>query len=193
MINLATRRHDDDTNGTQAGLENFLNKVAAHEVLSCNDHFKLFLQQNDEELKEHQVDEPNVEKFKKAVLLVAGAAVQKLMQSLAKEQEVLMHIADMMIWTYTAESLVLRVQKLAGQRGEDDVAHEMAMMKVYCYEVAERMHSAGKEALLAFAEGDELKGMLMGLKRFTKTEPFNTTAARHEVAVKLIEEGKYRW
>ena len=52
------------------------------------------------------------------------------------------------------------------------------MMKVYCYEVAERMHSAGKEALLAFAEGDELKGMLMGLKRFTKTEPFNTTAAR---------------
>ena len=134
-----------------------------------------------------------VEKFKKAVLLVAGAAVQKLMQSLAKEQEVLMRIADMMIWTYTAESLVLRVQKLAGQRGEDAVAHEMAMMKVYCYEVAERMHSAGKEALLAFAEGDELKGMLMGLKRFTKTEPFNTTAARQAIAQKLIDENEYCW
>jgi alkylation response protein AidB-like acyl-CoA dehydrogenase len=134
-----------------------------------------------------------VEKFKKAVLLVAGAAVQKLMQSLAKEQEVLMRIADMMIWTYTAESLVLRVQKLAGQRGEDAIAHELAMMKVYCYEVAERMHSAGKEALLAFAEGDELKGMLMGLKRFTKTEPFNTTAARQAIAVKLIEENEYCW
>ena len=67
LINLATRRHDDDTNGTQAGLENFLNKVAAHEVLSCNDHFKLFLQQNDEELKEHQVDVPHVEKFQKAL------------------------------------------------------------------------------------------------------------------------------
>ena len=115
------------------------------------------------------------------------------MQSLAKEQEVLMHIADMMIWTYTAESLVLRVQKLAGQRGADAVEHELAMMKVYCYEVAERMHSAGKEALLAFAEGDELKMMLMGLKRFTKTEPFNTTAARQSIAVKLIEEGKYCW
>ena len=134
-----------------------------------------------------------VEKFKKAVLLVAGAAVQKLMQSLAKEQEVLMRIADMMIWTYTAESLVLRVQKLAGQRGEDAVAHQMAMMKVYCNEVAERMHSAGKEALLAFAEGDELKGMLMGLKRFTKTEPFNTTAARQAIAQKLIEENEYCW
>jgi len=135
-----------------------------------------------------------VEKFKKAVLLVAGAAVQKLMQSLAKEQEVLMRIADMMIWTYTAESLVLRVQKLAGLRGSQEaVAHELDMMRVYCYEVAERMHSAGKEALLAFAEGDELKGMLMGLKRFTKTEPFNTTAARQSIAQKLIEENKYCW
>ena len=55
------------------------------------------------------------------------------------------------------------------------------------------MHSAGKEALLAFAEGEELKCMLMGLKRFTKTEPFNTTAARQAIAVKLIEEGKYCW
>ena len=84
-------------------------------------------------------------------------------------------------------------KKLAGQRGEDAVAHEMAMMKVYCYEVAERMHSAGKEALLAFAEGDELKGMLMGLKRFTKTEPFNTAAARQAIAQKLIEENEYCW
>ena len=110
-----------------------------------------------------------------------------------QEQEVLMRIADMMIWTYTAESLVLRVQKLAGQRGEDAVAHEMAMMKVYCYEVAERMHSAGKEALLAFAEGDELKGMLMGLKRFTKTEPFNTDRRPPAIAQKLIEENEYCW
>ncbi|MDA9864121.1 hypothetical protein N9C70_03535 [Flavobacteriales bacterium] len=86
-----------------------------------------------------------VVKFKKAVLLVAGTAVQKLMQTLAKEQEVLMHIADIMIWTYAAESTVLRVRKLSGIRGsEEAVAHELAMMKVYCYEVAQRMHSSGK-------------------------------------------------
>jgi len=115
------------------------------------------------------------------------------MQSLAKEQEVLMHIADMMIWTHTAESLVRGVQKLASQRGSDAVEHELAMMKVYCYEVAERMHSAGKKALLSFAEGDELKGMLIGLKRCTKTEPFNTTAARQAIAQKLIEENEYCW
>lgn len=55
------------------------------------------------------------------------------------------------------------------------------------------MDSSDKEALLAFAEGDEFKMMLMGPKRFTKTEPFHTTAAHQEVAMKLIEEGSYCW
>ncbi len=50
--------------------------------------------------------------FKKAILMVAGAAVQKLMMKLDKEQEVLMNIADMAIHTYMAESALLRVMKL---------------------------------------------------------------------------------
>ena len=133
-----------------------------------------------------------VEKLKKAVLLVAGAAAQKLMMTLSKEQEILMAIADMAIWTYTAESTVLRVQKLAGMRGgEAAVARELDIMKVYTYEAAEWIHSAGKEALLAFADGDELKMMLMGLKRFCKVEPFNTKEARQRIAVGLIEANRY--
>jgi alkylation response protein AidB-like acyl-CoA dehydrogenase len=133
-----------------------------------------------------------IEKLKKAVLLVAGAAVQKLMMTLSKEQEILMAIADMAIWTYTAESTVLRVQKLAGMRGgEAAVARELDIMKVYTYEAAEWIHSAGKEALLAFADGDELKMMLMGLKRFCKVEPFNTKEARQRIAIGLIEANRY--
>ena len=65
------------------------------------------------------------------------------------------------------------------------------IMKVYTYEAAEWIHSAGKEALLAFADGDELKMMLMGLKRFCKVEPFNTKEARQRIAVELIEANKY--
>jgi hypothetical protein len=130
--------------------------------------------------------------FKKAVLLVAGAAAQKLMMNLAKEQEVLMGIADMAIFTYTAESTALRVQKLAGMRGSHEaVAHEIDMLRVYTYEAAEWIHSAGKEALLGFATGDELKMMLMGLKRFTKTADFNTKEARQRIALRLIESGGY--
>ena len=133
-----------------------------------------------------------VRNFKKAILLVAGSAAQKLMMSLAKEQEILMNIADMAIWAYTAESTILRVQKLRGLRGNDaDLSVQEAIMRVYTYQVSEWIHSAGKEALLAFAEGDELKMMLMGMKRFAKTEDFNTKEARQLIAMHLIEKNEY--
>ena len=88
---------------------------------------------------------------------------------------------------------MLRVQILAAQRGEDAVPQQMTMMKVHFYDIAEHMHSAGKETLLAFAEVDEFKGMLMGPERFTKTEPFNTTTTRQAISQKLIEENEYCW
>ena len=133
-----------------------------------------------------------VRNFKKAILMVAGSAAQKLMMSLAKEQEILMNIADMAIWAYTAESTVLRVQKLRGLRGNDaDLSVQEAIMRVYTYQASEWIHSAGKEALLAFAEGDELKMMLMGMKRFAKTDDFNTKEARQLIAMHLIEKNEY--
>lgn len=133
-----------------------------------------------------------VRNFKKAILMVAGSAAQKLMMSLAKEQEILMNIADMAIWAYTAESTILRVQKLRGLRGNDaDLSVQEAIMRVYTYQASEWIHSAGKEALLAFAEGDELKMMLMGMKRFAKTEDFNTKEARQLIAMHLIEKNEY--
>jgi alkylation response protein AidB-like acyl-CoA dehydrogenase len=130
-----------------------------------------------------------VTQFKKAVLLVAGAAVQKLMMQLEKEQEVLMHVADMIIATYTAESMLLRIEKL-NKQGKSNELHE-EMLKVYCFDSAEKISTAGKEALLAFGSGDELRMMLMGLRRFTKTEPFNVKDARRNVAAKMIEENRY--
>ena len=130
-----------------------------------------------------------VRNLKKAILMVAGSAAQKLMMTLAKEQEILMGIADMAIWVYTLESTVLRVQKLAGLR--EDVSLQTDMMRVYAYEASEWVHSAGKEALLGFTDGDELKMMLMGLKRFCKTADFNTKEARQRIAQHLIEGNAY--
>ncbi|WP_428329785.1 acyl-CoA dehydrogenase family protein [Mucilaginibacter sp.] len=132
-----------------------------------------------------------ISNFKKAVLLVAGAAVQKLMANLAKEQEVLMYLADMLIETYVSESLQLRVEKLAGQRGDEAVKDQIDIMQVYIRDAADKIFKAGKEALNSFAEGDERRMMMTGLKRYTKTEDFNTTAARRRIAAKLIEQNKY--
>jgi len=132
-----------------------------------------------------------VQKFKKAVLMIAGAAAQKLMMELAKEQEVLMCIADMTIWTYVAESTILRVQKMASMQGEEACKLQAEMARVFLWEAAEKMHTAGKEALLSFGEGDELRMMLIGLKRFTKVAPFNLRDSRRAIAAAMIEKNEY--
>ncbi|MFI5141148.1 MAG: acyl-CoA dehydrogenase family protein [Bacteroidia bacterium] len=129
--------------------------------------------------------------YKKAILMVAGAAVQKLMTTLSKEQEIIMNIADMAIETYVAESVLLRVEKLVGMRGEAACEAQLAMMRVYLNDACDKIGIYGKEALNSFAEGDELRMMLMGLKRFTKQQPFNPKAARQVVAEKLIAANKY--
>ena len=137
-------------------------------------------------------DEKNMlEGFKKTILMVAGSAVQKLMQTLAKEQEVLMNIADIAIWTYLAESVYLRVQKKIDSQGEAACEHNIAIAKTYFYDSADRIAKAAKDAIQSFAEGDEARMMLMGLKRFTKTQEFNPKAARQNIAQKLIADGKY--
>jgi alkylation response protein AidB-like acyl-CoA dehydrogenase len=129
--------------------------------------------------------------FKKAVLMVAGAAVQKLMMQLSKEQEILMNVADMITDVYVAESLQLRVEKLVSMRGEAACSVQLDMMRIYINDAADRINKNGKDALNSFAEGDELRMMMMGLKRFTKNESFNTKEARRRVADKLIAENKY--
>lgn len=129
--------------------------------------------------------------LKKAGLMVAGAAVQKLMMSLAKEEEILMNIADIMGYVYIAESVLLRAEKIYHTQGEDAAAFPTDMARVYLYGTIDKIAVAGKEALYAFAEGDELKMMLVGLRRFTKAEPFNTKEARQRIAKKMIDENKY--
>jgi hypothetical protein len=132
-----------------------------------------------------------IAQFKKAILMVAGAAVQKLAATLTKEQEVIMNISNMVIDTYLAESILLRVEKLAGMRGADAVKEQYAMMKAFIYDAADRIHKEGKDAINSFAEGDEQRMMLMGVKRFTKVEAENIKALRQMVAQKLIEQNKY--
>ena len=129
--------------------------------------------------------------FKKTILMVAGSAVQKLMQTLSKEQEVLMNVSDIVCWTYQAESVLLRVEKLIAEKGEAAAAIQIAIAKTYFYDTADRIAKAGKDAILSFAEGDEARMMLTGLKRFTKTDPINPKNMRQEIAQQLIAANSY--
>lgn len=132
-----------------------------------------------------------VRQAKKAILMAAGAAAQKYMMELEKQQEILMNLADMAIDVFTAESTVLRTEKLIAQQGEEATAHQIAMTKCYVHDAMERTYLAGKHAIAGFAKDDMLVMMHMGVKRFTKYPMINTIALRKQIAEKLIEENKY--
>jgi len=129
--------------------------------------------------------------FKKAVLMVAGTAVQKLMMELSKQQEILMNVADMLNDVYVAESVLLRVEKMVKAKGETACQEYIAIVRTFIFDAADRINKSGKDALMAFVTEDELRMMMMGLKRFTKVEPYNTKDARQAIANKLIAKNEY--
>lgn len=123
--------------------------------------------------------------------MVAGAAVQKYMAKLSDEQEVLMNLADILIECYVAESTILRVEKLIALQGEQATVIQKEMAMIYLHGALEKSAAAAKHAVMAFAEGDELRLMLLGIKRFTKVDPYNLKEARRKVANYVIEKGEY--
>ncbi len=128
---------------------------------------------------------------KKAAILVIGGVVQKLMMGLEKEQEIIMHGADMLIDIYTMESAMLRAEKLVNLHGLEASQLYVDMTKAFFFDAMDRININGKQALVAFATGDELRIMAMGLKRFTKYEMINTKNIRRAVADKMIADNGY--
>ncbi|HHJ49326.1 MAG TPA: acyl-CoA dehydrogenase [Phaeodactylibacter sp.] len=136
-----------------------------------------------------------VRDFKKAILMTAGAAAKLQMEgqlNLEEEQEIIMNVADMMLDTFLAESLLLRTMKLAGmeQKPAPQDVYD-AMLRVFLHDATARITANGRSALASFAEGDLLRVMLMGLKRYTKYPPAKVNKLRRLVADYAIEQGKY--
>jgi len=131
-------------------------------------------------------------KLKKAFLMVAGGAVQKYGPDLDSHQQLLLAAADILIEIYMAESTVLRTEKLAKVQGDDKVKEQIAMAKLYLYKAVDVVTQKGKESVISFAEGDEQRMMLMGLRRFTKyTNMPNIIGLREVITTKLVTENEY--
>jgi alkylation response protein AidB-like acyl-CoA dehydrogenase len=131
-------------------------------------------------------------KLKKAFLMVAGGAVQKYGMDLDAHQQLLMPAADILIEIYMAESAILRTEKLAKSKGKDAVKEQIAMAQLYLYHAVDIVAQKGKESIISFAEGDEQRMMLMGLRRFTKyTNMPNVVGLREIITSKLVSENEY--
>jgi L-2-hydroxyglutarate oxidase LhgO len=144
-----------------------------------------------DESKLLSIEKDTIKKLKKAVLMCAGKAAQHFAMDIEKEQEVLMNLADMVIAVYTAESGLLRAEKLSIKTGEEATQHQITMSKLFLYSAIKNCQKSGEEVILSFAKGDEQRMLLMGLKRFTKGYTINPKEMRREIAAKLIEENKY--
>ncbi len=131
-------------------------------------------------------------KLKKAFLMVAGSAVQKYGPELDGHQQLLMAAADMLIEIYMAESTLLRTEKLAKSVGEESAKEQIAIAKLYLYKAVDIISQKGKESIISFADGDEQRMMLMGLRRFTKYANMpNIIALRETITTKLVAENQY--
>ena len=131
-------------------------------------------------------------KLKKAFLMVAGGAVQKYGPELDGHQQLLMAAADILIEIYMAESTILRTEKLAKTKGEAAVKEQIAMAQLYLYKAVDIITQKGKEGIVSFAEGDEQRMMLMGLRRYTKyTNMPNVVGLREIITSKLVAENAY--
>ena len=145
------------------------------------DYSKLFAEEKD-----------IIKRLKKVFLMVAGSAVQKFGPDLESHQQLLMAAADILIAVYMAESTLLRTEKNAKRFGEDAQKTQIAMTQLYLYRAVEIVQSRGKEAVISFAEGDEQRMMLMGLKRFTKYTNYpNIVALTHLIADKVAADNGY--
>lgn len=129
--------------------------------------------------------------LKKAGLMIAGYAAQKFMMKLADEQEIILNLADILIQIYVAESALLRVEKLTHLNNDPHLEAKREMALVYLYEAVEKIGKSGREVIYSFAEGDELRLMLLGLKRFTKIEPFNVKESRRRISDVIVQKGAY--
>ncbi|MFK8045117.1 MAG: acyl-CoA dehydrogenase family protein [Crocinitomicaceae bacterium] len=132
-----------------------------------------------------------IKNFKKALLMTAGTAAQKLMMELSKEQEVLMNIADIANAIYLCESTLLRVEKMVKNKSEEACSIYIDIVRTLLFDSADAINKAGKTALMSFVEADELTMMMMGLKRFTKVAVYNTIASRRRIAAVAIEKNEY--
>jgi len=131
-------------------------------------------------------------KLKKVFLMVAGSAIQKYGPDLEKHQQLLTAASNILIEIYMAESAILRTEKNAKRNGKDSQKHQIAMSQLYLYNAMDIITKNAKEGIISFAEGDEQKMMLMGLRRFTKYANMpNVIALRTQIANKLNKENNY--
>lgn len=134
-----------------------------------------------------------IQRMKKAIMLIIGAANEKFSRKMGDEQEVLFNIADMLIEVYAAESTILRVEKLEGMNGADSVKLYKDIADVYTYDIATNVNKYAKDAIYSFVEEADQQKFHKAICHYTKVQGVNVKDARRRIADKLIDDNMYKF
>ena len=133
-----------------------------------------------------------IKNLKKVFLMVAGAGIQKFGPKIEEHQQLMLHAADILIEIYMAESAILRTEKNILRSSAEEQKHQIEMSQLYLYNAVEVISKSAKSGIISFAEGDEQRMMLMGLKRFTKYTNYPKVAElRNSIAEQVNKENAY--
>jgi hypothetical protein len=128
--------------------------------------------------------------FKKTALMTFGLAMQTYAGDLAEQQEVLMHVADILIDLFSAESAILRA-RAASSVDLPRASLHLDAARVFVNDAAMRIEASARQALAAMVDGDRLRTMLAALRRLSKVAPINTVAIRRRIADEAVRRGGY--
>jgi len=123
--------------------------------------------------------------------VLAGSGVQKFMDTIKDEQEILLAVADLAINIFAIESTVLRAEKILSKLSENKKSSVSSAVKVFTFNGAEKAASAARRAAYYIEEGDTLTMLLAGIRRFTKYDATGLLKAKRQLAAASIEVEKY--
>ncbi|MAJ97926.1 MAG: acyl-CoA dehydrogenase [Flavobacteriales bacterium TMED288] len=129
--------------------------------------------------------------LKKLTLLIAGKSVERFGKKITEEQEIMINLANMIIQVYVLESVILKTEKLTNILGVDLCNENILMTVNFTQTSIDYIQSNAKECIYSISENDELKILMLGLKRFTKSNPVNIKENRRKIAKKIIQEESY--
>jgi alkylation response protein AidB-like acyl-CoA dehydrogenase len=137
------------------------------------------------------VERDLLSRAKRLCLFTLGRAKAAYGDALTGEQEVLAHIADIIIEVYALESAILRTEKLIDTKGSDESATPVDITRTYCSDAADRIEHSATQVFAALAKSEELGPLLDGVQRLTRHQPYDTVAARRRISDSIIRAGRY--
>ena len=126
---------------------------------------------------------------KRLAVLMLSRARAAYGERLAEEQEVLGHVADLIIEVYALESALLRTEKLLTARRAPDAETPADITRVYAADAADRLTHSAKQIAAALAPDGE--PLLDEVRRFTHHPAYDTVAARRRIADAVVKAGRY--